>query len=192
MIEQIGVADDPAPGAILETLSLSFSPSLLPLRQRWRNNGLSADFLGDYVTTFFPAEANDPATRSRQAQARAAVAYVANELLENAMKYSLPQAREPITLRLILEPTRITVVSTNPMAADRVEPFRALVARLAETDPLEAYLAAVEEKALHPEVPGSGLGLVTMRNDYGACLGWRFAPQEEGVTEVTTIVQLMV
>ena len=38
-----------------EYLTLAFSPTSAPLRSRWRNNGLSADFLGDYVTTFLPA-----------------------------------------------------------------------------------------------------------------------------------------
>jgi hypothetical protein len=31
-----------------EYLTLAFSPLSAPLRSRWRNNGLSADFLGDY------------------------------------------------------------------------------------------------------------------------------------------------
>lgn len=36
-----------------EFLNLSFSPSSLSIQQRWRNNGLSADFVADYMTTFF-------------------------------------------------------------------------------------------------------------------------------------------
>jgi len=36
-----------------EYLILSFSPGSIPLRQRWRNNCLSADFLADYLSTFF-------------------------------------------------------------------------------------------------------------------------------------------
>ena len=43
-----------------EYLQLGFQPSSVPLKQRWRNNGLSADFLGDYVTTFFPRDESDP------------------------------------------------------------------------------------------------------------------------------------
>jgi hypothetical protein len=37
-----------------EYLTLSFSPFSAPIRSRWRNNGVSADFLGDYVITFLP------------------------------------------------------------------------------------------------------------------------------------------
>src|SRR6266481_4621306 len=69
-----------------EYLTLAFSPISAPLRSRWRNNGLSADFLGDYVTTFLPANGALPASGRRQNEVKHAVTYIANELLENAMK----------------------------------------------------------------------------------------------------------
>lgn len=37
-----------------DELSLRFSPSSIPIKDRWRNNGLSADFMADYLTAFFP------------------------------------------------------------------------------------------------------------------------------------------
>ena len=70
-----------------EYLTLAFSPLSAPLRSRWRNNGLSADFLGDYVTTFLPTKGSMSADETRQNEIRHAVTYIANELLENAMKY---------------------------------------------------------------------------------------------------------
>ena len=39
-----------------EYLKIGFSPTSIPLQQRWRNNGLSADFLADYLSTFFPGK----------------------------------------------------------------------------------------------------------------------------------------
>ena len=39
-----------------EYLKIGFLPNSIPLQQRWRNNGLSADFLAGYVSTFFPVE----------------------------------------------------------------------------------------------------------------------------------------
>ena len=42
-------------GASGEYLKISFSPTSMPIQQRWRNNGLSADFLADYLSTLaFP------------------------------------------------------------------------------------------------------------------------------------------
>ena len=35
-----------------EVLIINFSPTSIPLQHRWRNNGLSADFLADYLSTF--------------------------------------------------------------------------------------------------------------------------------------------
>ena len=37
-----------------EYLKLSFSLTSLPIQQRWCKHGLSADFLADYLSTFFP------------------------------------------------------------------------------------------------------------------------------------------
>ena len=65
-----------------EYLKISFSPTSRPLQQRWRNNGLSADFLADYLSTFFPGE--DSSSQERQAEIKDAVNFIANELLENA------------------------------------------------------------------------------------------------------------
>ena len=36
-----------------EYLIIAFSPSSISLQERWRNNGLSADFMADYFITFF-------------------------------------------------------------------------------------------------------------------------------------------
>ena len=54
-------------------LVISFSPSSIPLKQRWRNNGLSADFVADYLTTFFPINENEPSTIERQKELKGAV-----------------------------------------------------------------------------------------------------------------------
>src|ERR1700722_13814708 len=70
-----------------EYLTLAFSPLSVPLRSRWRNNGLSADFFGDYVTTFLALEAARTTAENGQNEIKHAVTYIANELLENAMKY---------------------------------------------------------------------------------------------------------
>jgi hypothetical protein len=43
-----------------EYLIIGFSPSSIPLKQRWRNNGLSADFMADYLATFFRATKTTP------------------------------------------------------------------------------------------------------------------------------------
>ncbi len=69
--------DDPG----LEGLTIVFSPTSSSLKARWKNNSLSADFMGDYFSTFCPVEQSE--LPSRRDEVKSAVSYIANELLEN-------------------------------------------------------------------------------------------------------------
>ncbi|MGE5503464.1 MAG: DUF6272 family protein [Actinomycetota bacterium] len=186
MKEVIGELAD-AFGAEQGGLELTFSPSSVPLKQRWRNNGLSADFLADYVTTFFPRDESDPASHDRHDQIRGAVNYIANELLENAMKYSDEQLAQPTTIRLVLASDAVLFSETNTTTADRGRAFRGFVRELTGSDPSEMYVRQLERAA---EGQGSGLGLLTMVNDYGAQLAWQFEDVGSDAMRVTTQVRL--
>lgn len=186
MSEVIG-AFDLDQNAVKEGLELTFSPSSVPLKQRWRNNGLSADFLADYVTTFFPRDEHDPGSQARQAEIRGAVNYIANELLENAMKYSADHLGQPTTIRLVLAQDAILFTGVNATGGDRGRSFLGFVRELAASDPTEMYVRQLERSV---ETGGSGLGLLTMINDYGARLAWRFEDLDDGGMRVTTQVRL--
>lgn len=168
-------------------LELTFSPSSIPLKQRWRNNGLSADFLADYVSTFFPRDEHDPGSLARQEEIRGAVNYIANELLENAMKYSEEHLAHPTTIRLVLAEDAIVFTGANATSGERGRSFRDFVRELAASDPNEMYVRQLERSV---ETGGSGLGLLTMVNDYGARLSWRFEELADGGMRVTTQVRL--
>jgi len=176
--------------AALESLLLCFSPSLLPLQQRWRNNGLSADFLSGYVTTFFPKDEADPASAERQSAVKGAVSYIANELLENAMKYSDGGAL-PITIRLVLQADRILFEETNAVSSESAGAYRRFIDELQHNDPADIYFHKLEAMAVSGE-EASGLGLITMITDYAASLAWRFEPEPEGGEAVTTQVCLAI
>src|SRR5580704_17158 len=106
--QNFGYAEQ-AIGERREYLTLAFSPLSAPLRSRWRNNGLSADFLGDYVTTFLPTRDGPGAVGNQQNEIRHAVAFIANELLENAMKYHERDVDIPVGIHLELTSDRIAV-----------------------------------------------------------------------------------
>ena len=166
-----------------EYLIIGFSPSSASLKQCWRNNGLSADFLADYITTFFPVEDNAPNLLSRQAEIKGAVAYIANELLENAMKF----------LQLYHE--KIVIIITNTISPTDVKKFQQFIQKLQLEDPQELYMHQLEHNATADESHQSGLGLLTMINDYMAKIGWKFETvqmEPTEVTRVTTMVQLSV
>ena len=113
-------------GERCEYLTLSFSPLSAPLRSRWRNNGVSADFLGDYVTTFLPADGDMASARRKQNEIKHAVTYIANEFLENAMKYHERDVDIPIGIRLELTSDQITVSASNGVGAGAGEALQSL------------------------------------------------------------------
>lgn len=174
-----------------EYLKLGFSPSSLPLQQRWRNNGLSADFLADYLTTFFPGD--DDAAQDRQAEIKSAVSYIANELLENAMKFSYGPAQQAVSITINLDEENVRFYTSNSVNPDTVEQFQYFVEALLAGDPQELYVERLEANA-EGEGGGSGLGFLTMINDYNASLAWKFSVAEDdpSVVIVTAMVQLQV
>jgi hypothetical protein len=159
-----------------EYLTLAFSPISAPLRSRWRNNGLSADFLGDYVTTFLPADGAPPALGKRQNEVKHAVTYIANELLENAMKYHQPDVEIPIRIHLELASDHIAVRVSNGASLVQARRYKAFVEQLQEGDVDDLLLRQQEESARSSESEMSGLGLLTMISDYEAQLDWCFDP----------------
>ncbi len=172
-----------------EYLHLGFQPNSSPLKERWRNNGLSADFMADYVTTFFPKSAEDPNSETRQIEIKSAVSFIANELLENAMKYSDPSLKKAISISLILEETRIVIIESNAAKTVQARHYRDFVQKLEQSDPMQMYLEQLEAKALDDS--SSGLGFLTMLNDYDAKLAWQFqSSEEQGIITVSTEVSL--
>jgi len=170
-----------------EFLLLGFSPSSLPIKQRWRNNGLSADFLADYMTTFFPGE-----SANKHADIKSTVSYIANELLENAMKYSDETVTKPISLCLHLFDDRFIFIASNSVAPKAIPAFQAYIREILDNDPYELYLQRLEANSETDTPTQSGLGYLTMINDYNALLGWKFDESGDGSGSalVSTMVQV--
>lgn len=108
-----------------EFLVLGFSPSSLPIQLRWKTNGLSADFLGDYVKNFFPGDTS--AALSKQTEVRSAVSFIANELLENAMKYGYKEAGQPVNLEVNLFSDRLIFLSKNSLHQNAIANFQSFI-----------------------------------------------------------------
>jgi hypothetical protein len=179
-----------------EYLVLGFSPSLIPLKQRWRNNGLSADFLGDYLTTFFPVTTEEE-RHYNHTKIKSTVSYIANELLENAMKYNDETQDYSINIRLELRNNNLRFYVTNSISAEDMKQFTQIIQELLSEDPQKLYFYRLEQNAINAKTSSiihSGLGLLTMLNDYMAKLGWKFetVQQDPQVITVTTMVELTI
>ena len=176
-----------------EYLTIGFSPSSIPLQQRWRNNGLSADFLADYLSTFFPGE--DAATVERTAEIKDAVSFIANELLENAMKFSYFPSHHSISITMQLEANSVNFYVRNCVAPQAVEGFQRFIQKLLQEDPADLYMEQLTDNIeTEKGNNASGLGFLTMLNDYNAVLAWKFETTHEHpeLTVVTTMVRLVV
>ena len=174
-----------------EYLKIGFHPSSIPLQQRWRNNGLSADFLADYLSTFFPGE--DLASAERQSQIKDAVGYIANELLENCMKYSHASKQHLVSIEMFLEPGAITLYTSNGIEPTRIEPFQKFIRRLLSEDIDALYTEQLERNADDDDAgSASGMGFLTMMSDYGVKIAWNFSTPTQPGNEVavTTMVRM--
>jgi len=169
-----------------EYLAIEFSPSTVPINQLWRNNSISADFIGDYITSFFTNDDNVKPNKIRET-----VSYIANELLENAMKFYDQTSHCSICIQIEWCKESLLFVVTNSIPNQAIEPFQAFLQTLINTDPQELWM---EKLANHSEEDNSsGLGLLTMRLYYEAKLGWTFEILEkEPAVIVTTTVQLTI
>ncbi len=165
-----------------EYLILRFSPTSVPLKERWRNNGLSANFMADYMATFFPGESVIPV--------KSAVSFIANELIENAMKYSDQSSDFPVTIALYLYRDKLIFLTNNSIAKPQVETFQNFLKELTESDPAELWLQHLEQNAAEEDSNQSGLGFLSMINDYQAELGWKFEDADPNGVAVSTMVQL--
>jgi hypothetical protein len=182
-----------------DSLELTFTPSSRPIKQRWRNNRLSAHFVADYLSNFLPVDEDDPSREKRIKNSKGAVSYVANELLENAMKFNDEQSHEKVKFGIhFIENTEVTAVifATNSVKPEGADRFKEFIEELLSCDPdelKELYIKHIEKTA-EANSESSGLGLLTMIIDYSAKMGWKFETMSHncGAIAVTTLVQIAV
>jgi hypothetical protein len=181
-----------------EYLNIGFSPSYAPFKKRWENNGVSADFIAEYFRNFYVGKQESRGETSDEMMVenlRDGVKYIANELLENAMKFQ--EASVPYTAQIFLSlcAQKIVFRVTNGITVEQLAGLKAFIRKVTEEDPNELYFEAMRNSALEENTGRSGLGLLSMICDHGARLGWRFSTvKPEGGGEefmtVTTMVTL--
>ena len=179
-----------------DSLELRFTPSSHPIRKRWRAHCLSAHFVADYFTNFLPLDEHDPSREKRIKESKGAVSFVANELLENAMKFNDEASHYKVRIGIhFIGDSDVTaaIFATNSIKPEDVESFQAFIQELLAGVPHDLYFQQLEKSAKAGE-DSSGLGLLTMINDYGTKIGWRFETIEGDcpTITVTTMAQIKV
>ncbi len=190
-VEIFGKFKEPLPNT-QESLTICFSPNSDSHKKRWRNNGLSADFLGEYFAAFFPTNDDQDRKIEKSEAVKGTVSFIANELLENAMKYSDGNVNSPVSISLYLYDRALVFMATNYARLKEAGKYKEFIQEVMTVDTQELYSQQIEKTALGEG--NSGLGLLTMINDYEANLGWKFATwlDRPEVIQVTIMVQLEV
>jgi hypothetical protein len=176
-----------------EYLMIVLSPSSAPLQERWSNNSLSADFMGDYFATFFPRSEETAANSPSNVKVKGIVSFIANELLENAMKFHNCASGHPISLTLQLHKDSLVFLATNSIDVHAVTHFQTFITELLAGNPSDLIIHRLEKNFENENNTDSGLGLLTMMSDYLANIGWKFETIQEDpeIITVTTMVSLM-
>lgn len=178
-----------------EYLSIRFSPSRLPLKKRWENNGLSADFIADYFKIFYVSKQEEDVGEANEfllENLRNSVKYIANELLENAMKFQAPIIY-PTAARIFLSlySDKLVFYITHSITREQFQTFESFVQRILTNDPQSLYIEAMRQSAKEENTHRSGMGLLSMICDYNAKLGWKFETIDGiPLAAVTTMVTL--
>lgn len=185
----------------LDSLEMTFSPSTRSIQKRWSNNRLSAQFVADYFSAFLPTNEDPQNCDRRIKESKSAVSYVANELLENAMKFSDRTSKFKVRFGVYFleddpeKNSQITAViyATNSTTPENAEKFQRFLTQLLASDPEEFYVTQVEQ-SLEEDSEASGLGFLTMINDYSAKLGWKFDTinTEPQILTVSSMAQITV
>ena len=142
-----------------------------PLGVSWQHASETCEFLGDVFAL------QHARTGADYTDARHSIIYLVNELLENAIKFRAPG---DIRLDCSLEGGNFELTVTNAAAPEVAEGFKALLAEVTTRDPGELLIERIEANAADENASGSGLGLLTLMNDYGARLGWDFRSSTSG------------
>jgi hypothetical protein len=146
-----------------------------PLAVSWQHASATCEFLGDVFATQHARAGKD------YGEARHSIIYLVNELLENAIKFRSPG---DIELRCSLEGGTFELLVRNHASADVASRFQSLLAEVTARDPGELLIERIEANAADETSSASGLGLLTLMNDYGARLGWNFNDMPAGGTVV--------
>lgn len=142
-----------------------------PLAVSWQHASETCEFIGDVFALRHARAGAD------YNEARHSIIYLVNELLENAIKFRVPGQ---ICVDCSLDEGNFELTVSNETAPDVADRFQTLITEITSRDAGELLIERIEANAADENASGSGLGLLTLMNDYGARLGWDFRSSTSG------------
>jgi len=168
----------PTQRELISSIQLRLTP--LDMIVQWQRCSVAADFLARWFSWHFQARPNAVHVLSTGL----------NELVENLAKFSLDK-RAPVELEVAHYGDLLLVRTRNVGSAEQAARLAERLERLATTDAEELFIDQLEHTAANDRA-ASGLGLITLRKDYGAQLAADFTPLEgpEGPHRIEVTVTL--
>jgi hypothetical protein len=170
-------------GSLQHLTKIQFCAEQLALK--WSHCSSCADFLSQWYTNVLSANGFS----GNLTEASHGIAYMANELIENAVKF---RVGGDVAIEAGLAGKSFVLEIGNWIADDTSRTFQGLLEEITNGDPGELLIQRIEANAAGVS-GGSGLGLLTLMNDYGARISWRFEKKEMAANapvHLTTTAQL--
>lgn len=171
MNETIGNFVDIDVDTFLIIMSLKLFPGVFPIE--WKQCGATANFLANYFGSFYGARQGRSQEREGRGREVDVMSYILNELVENAVKFNEGGS---IHVQVGLVQHELVFMVENFISRTTTVSLRPKLTELVTQDAAELFLRRIEENANNPDVRASGLGFITMMNDYHARLGWKLSP----------------
>ena len=161
----------------ISKLELRLMP--LDLVAHWHRCSMTADYLAGFMAYHF----EDHHT------AHSILSTILNELLENTVKFSVDKTM-PVGIVMGLSGDSIIFETMNVAEKKQAEKFAVFVRRLIDGDANELFVEQLEHTA-RSDSSSSGVGLITLKKDYGAGIGVRIQPStHRGLYDVSVQVVL--
>jgi len=154
----------------------------------WRRCSLSSDFWARYIALSSSEFSVEPPARRDAVEGT--LSYLLNELFENTAKFSGGPV-DKVVYEFWLFPDRIALQVTNHIEPANQDAFVRLIEELLGNDLETLYFKRLEENA-ETDKKGSGLGYLTLMNDYKVCFGFRFTPLNEASIAVDVQAHIQV
>jgi hypothetical protein len=150
--------------------AVSVALPVLDMLVEWRRCGMTADYLADYLAYAF----------ERRDVARTVISTAANELLENAAKFSTDK-RSTVRVAVRLRGPALELEVENVTDAGHADRLADLLDALARGDAEALFAERLEARER------GGLGLIVLAKDYAAGLGARIVEQDPAGTFSVTV-----
>ena len=140
----------------------------------WGSCGQLAEFIGSYTGLFFESPSPDSgagAEKLDRVEVEDAINYILLELMQNALKFN---TAGDIQAKVELHDGEVRFHVGNQIREQDVAQVEGVFQELLSDDPGELMIRRIEENAADPDSYRSGLGFLTIMNDYGASLAWSF------------------